>query len=78
MTNNFFFPSTEFKCLDPPPPANGARVCGDWDHGRFCIPSCTQNFYFITPVPPFYRCGKEGIWDPSSGDPFTFPICARK
>ncbi|XP_005095363.1 uncharacterized protein LOC101864054 [Aplysia californica] len=67
----------KFQCKDPSPPANGARVCGEWHHGRYCIPSCLPNFRFVTPTPPFYRCGLEGEWDPPNGMPFSFPACAR-
>ena len=32
----------------------------------------------MSPTPPFYRCGQEGVWDPQHGQPFRFPTCARK
>ncbi|CAL1530794.1 unnamed protein product, partial [Lymnaea stagnalis] len=61
-----------FDCIDPPPPVSGSRVCGNWQHGRYCVPSCMNKFQFMTPVPKFYRCGQEGVWDPPTG----FPACA--
>ncbi|XP_059165396.1 uncharacterized protein LOC131947978 [Physella acuta] len=64
------------ECIDPPPPLSGIRACYTWKHGRYCVPSCLPKYHFVAPIPAFYRCGQEGLWDPSSGEPFSFPACA--
>ncbi|RUS73175.1 hypothetical protein EGW08_019067, partial [Elysia chlorotica] len=67
----------KFNCTDPPPPVNGARVCGEWTHGRYCIPSCNSRHQMVRATPPFYRCGLEGTWDPGKVHSLLFPVCAR-
>ncbi|KAH9504425.1 hypothetical protein Btru_063570 [Bulinus truncatus] len=60
------------QCMDPPPPQSGGRICHNWLHGRYCIPTCMTRFHFVAPTPKFYRCGQEGVWDPAT----NFPGCA--
>ncbi|GFO28317.1 fibropellin-1 [Plakobranchus ocellatus] len=67
----------EFDCTDPPSPVNGARVCGEWAHGRYCIPSCLPKHQMVQASAPFYRCGREGIWYPGNENSVVFPACAR-
>ncbi|KAK3760498.1 hypothetical protein RRG08_022784, partial [Elysia crispata] len=74
---NFHVFVRKFNCLDPPPPIKGARVCGEWAHGRYCIPSCPRRHQMVQATPPFYRCGLEGTWDPGKVHALVFPVCAR-
>ncbi|KAK6170352.1 hypothetical protein SNE40_018764 [Patella caerulea] len=67
-----------FDCIRPPAPVLGLAACNGWTHGQYCVVSCIDpvHYDFVEFPPPFYRCGKEGFWDPPRGNPFRFPPCA--
>ncbi|XP_077868956.1 sushi, von Willebrand factor type A, EGF and pentraxin domain-containing protein 1-like, partial [Saccoglossus kowalevskii] len=64
-------------CPDPSPPVHGSKTCGIWQHGVFCNVACNEGYVFTVQPPPYYVCGREGVWDPNQPDDvFTFPGCA--
>ncbi|XP_052070613.1 uncharacterized protein LOC127709241 isoform X2 [Mytilus californianus] len=68
-----------FNCSLPPPPSNVILTCSSWSEGLQCSVKCQDPRIqsFVEEVPPFYKCGREGFWDPPRGEEFNFPICAE-
>lgn len=66
------------NCSKPKAPPNVSLTCADWSKGISCSVRCNQPSIhnFVEQIPSFYKCGREGFWDPPRGKDFTFPICA--
>lgn len=62
----------------PVPSSNVIMTCSNWSDGIYCTIRCKDPVMhkFVEEIPPFYKCGREGFWDPPRGEEFTFPTCA--
>ncbi|CAG2185791.1 Fibropellin-3,Sushi, von Willebrand factor type A, EGF and pentraxin domain-containing protein 1,Fibropellin-1 [Mytilus edulis] len=68
-----------FNCSLPAPPSNVILTCSTWPEGLQCSVKCQDPRIqsFVEEVPSFYKCGREGFWDPPRGREFNFPTCAE-
>ncbi|XP_076073923.1 uncharacterized protein LOC143045353 isoform X3 [Mytilus galloprovincialis] len=68
-----------FNCSLPAPPSNVILTCSTWSEGLQCSVKCQDPRIqsFVEEVPSFYKCGREGFWDPPRGREFNFPSCAE-
>ncbi|XP_052771311.1 serine-rich adhesin for platelets-like isoform X2 [Mya arenaria] len=63
-------------CKAPVMPESTEVSCDQLEHaGKVCEVSCLGNYAFMEPVPLFFKCGPEGLWDPPRGTTFNFPHC---
>ncbi|GBP19642.1 Fibropellin-1 [Eumeta japonica] len=68
-------------CPPLPDPLGGYQSCRDWGAGgqfKVCEIACRDGLRFSQPVPPFYTCGAEGFWRPTTDPslPLVYPACS--